>query len=234
MRADRAVLEAAVETDLRARGLAMPGRLVAEFHTRHVCRVPGLDEMLAALRGFGPEPHAALWEAPDSPIHDLDLTPSLPRLTGPVLVTCGRYDFATPETVARYAARLPAATYAVFEESSHHPHLEERAAYLDRVRAFLAGVDAPTSPDEVTVAVADVWRNVLGRNDVGLDDTFAGLGGTTFSAARVQARLRATGTGDCTAALAGTTLREVAHALHGAGWRPTERLRPGLTYEEAR
>ena len=73
-----------------------------------------------------------------------DLTPSLPRVTAPTLVTVGRTDWITPVACSeRIVALVPDALLAVFEQSGHSPQIEEAEAWTATVRGFLHEVYPP-------------------------------------------------------------------------------------------
>ncbi len=118
-----------------------------EFYRRHVCR---LDPWPTALvRSFEGLNHA-IYERLQGPseftitgIHkDYDITPRLPQITVPTLITCGRHDEMRPEDCAWYASLVPGAELAVFEESSHMAHLEEPERYRAVLRGFLQRAEA--------------------------------------------------------------------------------------------
>jgi L-proline amide hydrolase len=56
----------------------------------------------------------------------------------------GRHDEATPLIVGQIHERIPGAQWALFEESSHMPHVEEHDGFLVAVEAFLATIDRPS------------------------------------------------------------------------------------------
>jgi proline iminopeptidase len=71
----------------------------------------------------------------------IELEDRLADVIQPVLVLGGRHDrVCPPEASERMAELLPRAELRVFEESAHMTFVEEPEAYLDAVRAFLAGV----------------------------------------------------------------------------------------------
>ena len=70
-----------------------------------------------------------------------DITDRLHEITTPTLLVSGRHDEATPLIVGQIHERIPGAEWALFEESSHMPHVEEPEAFLERVEAFLRTVD---------------------------------------------------------------------------------------------
>ncbi len=55
----------------------------------------------------------------------------------PPLVLSGRYDEATPLIAETVQHGIPGAQWVLFEESSHMPHVEETARYLEAVDEFL-------------------------------------------------------------------------------------------------
>ena len=59
----------------------------------------------------------------------------------PVLATAGRHDEARPDRMREVAGLLQDAELAIFENSSHMAFVEERDAYVDRARSFLARHD---------------------------------------------------------------------------------------------
>lgn len=70
-------------------------------------------------------------------LSELDLTGRLGELAMPTLLTCGVYDQNTPETVKYYHGKIRDSEMAVFNESSHMPHLEQKDEYLHYIRDFL-------------------------------------------------------------------------------------------------
>lgn len=117
------------------------------FNQRHMCRVqPWPDALRRASRGFGNEVYQALWGTSEfgpvtGALKDWDVTPRLPELRLPTLVTCGRHDESTPEHVAVLADSVPGAKFEVFEHSSHMAFLEESDAFVATVARFLAATE---------------------------------------------------------------------------------------------
>jgi proline iminopeptidase len=70
-------------------------------------------------------------------LRSFDRTSDLDQIVVPTLLTCGRYDFCTPEATAWYQSLLPHSEMATFENSSHMAHLEETEHFLQVVRDFL-------------------------------------------------------------------------------------------------
>ncbi|MBF0539178.1 MAG: proline iminopeptidase-family hydrolase [Nitrospirae bacterium] len=70
-------------------------------------------------------------------LKDFDVTDRLQALSLPTLLTCGAYDEITPETVRYYHEKIRNSEIAIFNESAHMPHLEQKDEYLDCIRNFL-------------------------------------------------------------------------------------------------
>ena len=70
-----------------------------------------------------------------------DITDRLHEITTPTLLVSGRYDEATPHIVEQIHERIPDSDWTIFEESSHLPHIEEPAAFLECVDAFVRSID---------------------------------------------------------------------------------------------
>ena len=58
----------------------------------------------------------------------------------PTLFTCGEFDEATPAACRDFAAMLPGAEVAVFDDASHITFAEKRAEYIALMRDFIPRV----------------------------------------------------------------------------------------------
>ena len=83
----------------------------------------------------------------NGPLKDWEMMDRLSEINVPTLVTGGRFDEASPEHMRMLAAGVAGAELAVFEASSHMAFVEERDAYVQRVRAFLRTVDEDGNSD---------------------------------------------------------------------------------------
>lgn len=116
----------------------------AVYMFQFICRVNPLpEEVLQAAQGDGSVVYKTMWGASEfymkgSRLEHYNRENKLKELSMPTLFTCGRYDEASPEASAAYQAQMPQSKLAVFENSAHMPHLEEREAYIQCVRDFLA------------------------------------------------------------------------------------------------
>ena len=114
------------------------------FYDRHVCRVSPwppevartfaiMDEDNTVYRNMnGPTEFHVIGTMKDWTIED-----RLPQIDAPTLLISGRHDEATPEVVRPYFERVPGCRWVVFEQSSHMPHVEEKALCLATVSDFL-------------------------------------------------------------------------------------------------
>jgi proline iminopeptidase len=113
------------------------------YYQRHLCRLyPWPDCLNRTFEGMGMPVYLTMWGPSEftctGTLHRADLTPRLPEIRVPTLLTCGRHDEATPDTVAGFQRLIPDARMEVFQDASHSHHLEQPDAYLAEVRKFLA------------------------------------------------------------------------------------------------
>lgn len=118
------------------------------FYQRHVCRTdPWPAEVTASFEALAADP--TVYETTNGPsefhvigsFKDWSAISRLPQIGVPTLVVSGRHDEATPVVQQELMAGLANAEQIIFEDSSHMPFWEERAAYMDAVGAFLARHD---------------------------------------------------------------------------------------------
>lgn len=118
------------------------------FYERHVCRLlPWPEEVSRTFDWVDRDP--TVYHTMNGPtefavigtLRDWSVVERLPDIMAPTLVISGRHDEATPLSVQPFADRIPGATWIIFEESSHMPHVEERQACMRAVADFLDGFD---------------------------------------------------------------------------------------------
>jgi L-proline amide hydrolase len=120
---------------------------VMVFYERHLCRVPFPDCVQRTFAQLAEDPTVYHTMNGPSEFHVVgslktwDITDRLHEITTPTLLVSGRYDEATPLIVGQIHERIAGSEWALFEESSHMPHVEEADAFLERVEAFLRTVD---------------------------------------------------------------------------------------------
>ena len=117
-----------------------------EYSRRHLCRAdPWPDAYERSFAGEGAQVYHTMWGPNEftvtGTLSDYDRTDRLAEVTPPTLLTCGRFDEATPEATEAYARLMPRARTVIFERSAHCAHLEEREAYLAELRSFFASIE---------------------------------------------------------------------------------------------
>jgi proline-specific peptidase len=117
-------------------------KAVLEFYKKHLCRLdPWPDCLNRSFSKIGQEVYNRMWGpsefTPLGILKDYDRVPRLAEIDLPVLLTCGRYDEATPEATRLYQSQLPASEMYILEDASHNHHLEQEDEYLSLVRSFL-------------------------------------------------------------------------------------------------
>jgi L-proline amide hydrolase len=122
---------------------------VKVFYERHVCRVvPIPDEVARTFAAIDEDPTVYHTMNGPSEFHVIgslkgwSIIDRLGAIEVPTLLISGRYDEATPATVQPYADNIRGARWRVFENSSHMPHVEEKALCLKVVGDFLEEADA--------------------------------------------------------------------------------------------
>ena len=110
---------------------------------RHVCRLPEWPApVMRSLDDWNMGPYGTM-QGPNEFLYignlkDWNRIPDLPRITMPVLITCGAHDELTPACALRMKLNLPDAELQVFEHSSHMPFYENPGAYYPALIDFLA------------------------------------------------------------------------------------------------
>ena len=114
------------------------------FYDRHVCRVVPWPEEVARTFAIMDEDNT-VYRNMNGPtefhvigtMKDWTIEDRLPDIAAPTLLISGRHDEATPEVVRPYVERVPNIRWMLFEDSSHMPHVEEKALCLATVSGFL-------------------------------------------------------------------------------------------------
>ena len=118
------------------------------FYARHVCRLdPWPEEVTRTFEAMASDP--TVYAAMNGPnefrvigtLRAWSIIDRLPRVVAPTLLISGRHDEATQATVQPFADFIPDVRWTVFEDSSHMPHVEERALCMDVVGRFLGQHD---------------------------------------------------------------------------------------------
>jgi L-proline amide hydrolase len=114
------------------------------FYDRHVCRVVPWPEEVARTFAIMDEDNT-VYRNMNGPtefhvigtMKDWTIEDRLPDINAPTLLISGRHDEATPEVVRPYVELVPNIRWVLFEDSSHMPHVEEKALCLATVSGFL-------------------------------------------------------------------------------------------------
>lgn len=117
------------------------------FYDRHLCRVPwpaGVAESFAQI-----EKDPTVYHTMNGPsefhvvgtLKHWSIVDRLHRIQAPVLLVSGRHDEATVACVQPYADHIKDVRWVIFENSSHLPHVEETARWLQVVGDFLDAHD---------------------------------------------------------------------------------------------
>ena len=121
---------------------------VEVYNARHLCRVaPMPDYVKRSFDQIEADPEVYHTMNGPSEFHVIgklktwDITDRLGEITTPTLVLSGRYDEATPLIAETIQRGIPGAEWVLFEESSHMPHVEETARYLQVVDEFLTRIE---------------------------------------------------------------------------------------------
>lgn len=118
------------------------------FYERHVCRLlPWPDEVVRTFDWVDRDP--TVYHTMNGPTEfavigtmcDWTVIDRLHQIAAPTLVISGRHDEATPQSVQPFVDHIPGATWTIFENSSHMPHVEEREACMQTVADFLDRYD---------------------------------------------------------------------------------------------
>jgi L-proline amide hydrolase len=114
------------------------------FYDRHVCRVtPWPGEVSRTFAQIDADP--TVYHAMNGPtefhvigsMKDWSIIDRLSQIRTPTLLISGQHDEATPKVVKPYLDHVPDIRWALFENSSHMPHIEERMACMGTVVRFL-------------------------------------------------------------------------------------------------
>ncbi len=113
------------------------------FYDRHVCRVPWPPEVTRTFDAIAGDPTVYHTMNGPSEFHVIGtlagwtIEDRLDCIAVPVLLVSGQFDEATPLTQKPFLDNIPDVREVIFALSSHMPHVEERARYMDVVGRFL-------------------------------------------------------------------------------------------------
>jgi proline iminopeptidase len=118
-------------------------RAVAEYYSRHVCRLdPKPEPMILSEVRAGEEVYKTMWGpdefTPTGTLADYDGRDKLMELSIPVLFCCGEFDEVSEETLEEYKRLTPGAEeICIFSNSSHHPQFENPGEFFGVITDYL-------------------------------------------------------------------------------------------------
>ena len=142
-----------VQLGLRASAIPVLRRFAyevanAEFIRRHVMLGDPRDAPLCVFRsyaGMNREVYETMWGPseyfPTGSLKDWDITPRLPEIRIPTLITSGRFDEATPAQMRVLRDGMPDSRWVVFENSAHGAIIEEPDRYRSVLESFLQSAE---------------------------------------------------------------------------------------------
>jgi len=113
-----------------------------EFDKKHYCRIyPYPQPIQEGQKGKNIDTYKIMWGPSEfhctGNLKGYDITNRLHLIKIPVLLTCGKYDMATPKTIRYYKSFFPNANMHVFDNSAHVPYVEETSNYIETIKHFL-------------------------------------------------------------------------------------------------
>ncbi|NGX35731.1 MAG: Proline iminopeptidase [Candidatus Anoxychlamydiales bacterium] len=116
------------------------------YYKKHFCRLNPWPKVLSSLLNDLHLPaYQIMWGSSDfimnGNLKDFDNIENLSKIFCPVLLTCGRYDEATPSTMEYCLSKLKKGNLKVFEQSSHVAMLEETKNYLNFLKLYLNKIE---------------------------------------------------------------------------------------------
>lgn len=113
------------------------------FYDRHVCRIPWPPEVARTFAAIDDDP--TVYHTMNGPnefhvvgtLKGWTIEDRLDRIAVPTLLVSGHFDEATPLTQKPFLDSIADVRQVVFMQSSHLPHVEERALFMQTAAAFL-------------------------------------------------------------------------------------------------
>lgn len=113
-----------------------------EYIDRFIYRFESVPEViLRSERESDPVTYKTVWGPNElvvtGVVKEYSFSSKLPTLKCPTRFMCGRFDEATPEAHSYFASLIPGAECVVFEQSAHHPQINENGRFIEEVKRFL-------------------------------------------------------------------------------------------------
>lgn len=112
------------------------------YYQKHICRLNPWPECInRSFQKMNQKIYLYMWGPSEfsctGTLKDYNNVEALKNINIPVLLTCGRYDEATPSSTKYYQSKFSSAELYIFEDASHDHHLENTDEYLYVVNKFL-------------------------------------------------------------------------------------------------
>jgi hypothetical protein len=140
------------------------------FFDRHICRVvPTPPEIQGSFDNVATDStvyHAMIGANEllcTGSLHEWSVIDQVHHIIAAALVISGRYYEVTPETARPFAEGIPGAFWAILENSSHMPFVEESEPFFELVNRFLA------ERDQRQVLTRTSCRRDPSRNEAKID-----------------------------------------------------------------
>ena len=118
---------------------------LSQFYRRHICRMDVVPEFVRRSISQMGEVYFTMRGERElklgGVLKGVDLTPFLPDIDAPTLVTAGRFDQCTPKVVQTLLNGIADSRAIILENSAHLAHVEERETFNNEVEAFLAEIE---------------------------------------------------------------------------------------------
>lgn len=116
------------------------------YYEKHVCLLsPWPTSLQEAFSKLNADVYHTMWGASEftmtGKLKNYDLTPRLPEIAPPLLLTCGDRDEAGVRTVKTFQESFPDARMAVIPQASHLHHLERPEIFAAVIKDFLRDVE---------------------------------------------------------------------------------------------
>jgi len=122
------------------------GEAIKKYNDAFVLRLASVPEAIQRSEdGMSKIIYRTMWGFKEplltGTLKEFDLADRLHEVLLPVLLLCGRYDEATPESTRYFQTLFPNARMEIFEKSAHLPFLSETREFLGVVRKFFQEID---------------------------------------------------------------------------------------------
>jgi proline-specific peptidase len=132
---------AALEDPANLRRSTRYARIFSAFFARYMCRVRPIPQVIMKMDArTNSEAYLALKGGRilyTTALRVWDVRARLGEIAVPTLFTCGRHDMVDLAACQEVQQRIPRCELAIFEESGHMQHVDEEAAYVEKIDAFL-------------------------------------------------------------------------------------------------